>query len=583
MVGLIIGLLGLTIGTLSLARPDPGRNDAKISTEKDTRQTPGSVPTAGPRPANPSEPAASECLVTREAGAVYPTIQAAVNRSDCGTITIAPGTYQESLTIQRSLTLQGASTSKHYWEDVIINGRGDGPILVDGENITVVIERLTLSGGGDYGIHVAGSAKVTIQDNEISDNPGYFANGVEARDNSEVTIQYNNICRNGFGGIWKSESANVTIKNNRICDNVDGDGIFLADSGDAGIWDNEITGNAWCGVTLSDISDFPWVGQLSGERNHVSDNVEGQLCGQGFPSNFLGIPVPPLGPRPTRVRFWPLFSGITQTGSVKAHDISRPKVTVQTGEKKETQYGIEIPGEGAELLAIVLQAQEGGNLDLYASVGKPVSVQTPAGQIRIRSDFASISPGGEEVLVISSNLKPKTVYWFVVENREGTDQKFSLTAWLLPEILDGQGAANGRVGIPGNLPPPLARYLQTDRGELGLQQYRVEIPQGAKQLKVELTGSGDLYLHLRLGQPVAIGDDGRVAADVSVISAGDTKTIVLAGKSLQTGIYYIAIEGLNPPQDFTLTVTLETKEGSSQTAIGGRLTKGAMPALVDLP
>jgi hypothetical protein len=280
----------------------------------------------------------------------------------------------------------------------------------------------------------------------------------------------------------------------------------------------------------------------------------------------------------------PLALGQPQTGSVRAQSFTRGTIDVEECPADVPRnYTVEVPPEGAELLAIVLEAQDGGNLDLYGRAGQHVEAAPEVR--RVKSDFASISPGGEEILIIA-NPDSNTTYWFSVENREDFEQNFTITAWLLPEIQDGQAGAEGQVGVPDNLPPPLERYLQTDRGLLALQQYRLEVPQvpqGAR-LIIQLEGEGDLNLHVRLSKPVDIDDEtGRVVADVSAISPGGTEVIVLSGNLLQAGTYYIAIEGLSPPQEFTLTVTLETQQGSHLATIYGRLMAGeGIPAFIDL-
>ncbi|MGQ9734837.1 MAG: hypothetical protein ACUVQU_07350, partial [Candidatus Bipolaricaulia bacterium] len=91
------------------------------------------------------------------------------------------------------------------------------------------------------------------------------------------------------------------------------------------------------------------------------------------------------------------------------------------------------------------------------------------------------------------------------------------------------------------------------------------------RLAVRVSGEGDLNLHIRFGKPVGVLPDGRVEADVSAISPGSEEMIVLSGSLLQPGTYYIAIEGLNPPQNFALTVSLETSGGTQQAQASGEL------------
>lgn len=268
--------------------------------------------------------------------------------------------------------------------------------------------------------------------------------------------------------------------------------------------------------------------------------------------------------------------GQPQTGSVRAGSFSQGTVTVETpeGSTEEEEalleFSVEVPEEGAQILAVLLESKDGGNLDLYGKAGSPVIA--PPEAFRVLSDFAALSPGGVEILMIS-NPQPETTYWFIVENPESFDQRFEITAWLLPEIRDGSAGADGQVGVPANLPAPLVRYLQTDRGLLGLQQYRIQVPKGAERLQVELEGEGegDLNLHVRFGEPVAIDEEtGQVVADVSAVSPSGSEILILAGSLLREGSYYLAVEGLSPPQEFLLTITLRTPEGRSAVTLGGR-------------
>ncbi len=307
-----------------------------------------------------------------------------------------------------------------------------------------------------------------------------------------------------------------------------------------------------------------------------------------LPSQFA-FPVDevPLDPR-AEPPSWQL--GLPQTGSVKAGSFTQGVITVETPEGATEErdalreYSVRVPAEGAEVLALIVESREGGNLDLYGRAGTPVAA--PPETRLTKSDFAAISPGGTEILVIS-NPEPGATYWFIVENREDFDQTFEITAWLLPEIRDGSAGADGQVGIPQNLPPPLARYLQTEQGLLGFQQYRLEVPKGAKRLIIQLEGVGDLNLHIRFGERVGIRDeDGQVLADISAISPGSTETLVLAGNLLQEGTYYLAIEGLSPPQEFTLLVTLDTPTGSQTMTLSGTTPKGGLgesPTFIEFP
>src|SRR5437870_3515126 len=63
------------------------------------------------------------CTVNAAGGADYTTIQAAVNNAGCLTINVAAGTYNEHVTIGRSVTINGAGPSSSA---TIVDGSASG-------------------------------------------------------------------------------------------------------------------------------------------------------------------------------------------------------------------------------------------------------------------------------------------------------------------------------------------------------------------------------------------------------------------------------------------------------------------------
>lgn len=92
-------------------------------------------------------------------GVVYGSIQAAVDAAeDADTLAVAPGTYNETITINQALTLSGVS------RDAIVNGS----LSIASDDVTV--SGLTVSNpNGSYGILISGRSNVTITDNTIQD------------------------------------------------------------------------------------------------------------------------------------------------------------------------------------------------------------------------------------------------------------------------------------------------------------------------------------------------------------------------------------------------------------------------------
>ncbi|MGQ9734498.1 MAG: hypothetical protein ACUVQU_05560, partial [Candidatus Bipolaricaulia bacterium] len=86
----------------------------------------------------------------------------------------------------------------------------------------------------------------------------------------------------------------------------------------------------------------------------------------------------PCPPRPTEAipldpPDWRL--GVPLEDTVPGNSFTRGTILVQT-EPVEVprEYTVRVPKEGADLLAVIVRAQDGGNLDLYGRAGKPVEV-----------------------------------------------------------------------------------------------------------------------------------------------------------------------------------------------------------------
>lgn len=248
-----------------------------------------------------------------------------------------------------------------------------------------------------------------------------------------------------------------------------------------------------------------------------------------------------------------LSPGIAQEGNVAPDAFTRGTIELDDGrDKREVsqQYSVEVPSEGAAMLAVVLESVDGGNLALYGR--RHHAVSTPPDTHWVRSDFASASPGSVEILLIG-NPSADTKYWFVVENPENRPQDFLITAWLVPEIRDGVSQIDESLDIPEELPPAAARLLHTREGVLGLPQYRLEIAEG-DTLILQLEPEGELTLHVRVGLPVGLDPvSGEVEADLSYLGP---HPLVLRGTLLPPGSYYVAVEGQSPPQEFILTMTV---------------------------
>jgi parallel beta-helix repeat protein len=185
------------------------------------------------------------------------TIQEAVNVANPGdTINVCPGTYDETVTIDRSVVLQGADRT-----NTII----DGYILPEGR-----FRRY-------YGIVIEAN-DVTIRGFKIQNNfVGIFSDG-----HSGITIDDNIIANNIFNGIEFVSASLNTISDNEISTNLKG--IYLQTSSDS----NEVAYNTIIdneeGITVTDGS-----GNIF-HHNSFIDNIRQASDDSGFNDWHLGFP-----------------------------------------------------------------------------------------------------------------------------------------------------------------------------------------------------------------------------------------------------------------------------------------------------
>jgi len=247
--------------------------------------------------------------------------------------------------------------------------------------------------------------------------------------------------------------------------------------------------------------------------------------------------------------------GRVQTGSVKAASGS--------SQLAEPQYWIEIVEE-TKALAIGLASESGGNLDLHVQVGCALE----PGSRGIAADFSLISPVGFEFIVLSDAQLRPGIYYLAVENKEATDQNFSIAAAAVPMLSEpfrADGSAEGKVETePEGLLAFLQHLLQTERGTLAATQYVLEVESAVKSLTIEVEGTGALNLHIRFDKPVEVEDD-TVLADLSLLGLSGRKSLTLGRNLLREGRYFVAIEGLEGvSQEFSIHFTFE-QDGTTVT------------------
>jgi len=254
----------------------------------------------------------------------FSTLAAAVEAAGDGDIlTVGPGSYDETLTITKSLTLQGAGPDQTTIQGVepglpVILVESDRPIEVTIQGLTIggaislsgevaadpaklcaefsreplvtkcpggiqvsgqvsaTIQGNTISDNADDGIDVLNGADATIMDNLISNNTN---EGVLVR-NGQAKILNNTIDQNNQIGIGVERTSNVEIEGNQItntrqdANNQGGFGIDVQNSSTATIEDNTLDGNTGIGIVVFEQADATIQGNTI---KNTQPNAEGKL------------------------------------------------------------------------------------------------------------------------------------------------------------------------------------------------------------------------------------------------------------------------------------------------------------------
>jgi len=170
----------------------------------------------------------------------YAKIQWAVDNASAGdTIIVRDGTYYESVTVSKRLTIKSENGS----DNCIVDGTGSTVFTLEADGIR--IEGFTITGSWD-GIYLKYSNNNIISRNSIIENGGY---GIHLYNSNNSSISENNIIENDGGGIFLRDSNNNIISGNSIMENNE-DGIEFSSSSNNIISRNNIKNN-WRGIYLN--------------------------------------------------------------------------------------------------------------------------------------------------------------------------------------------------------------------------------------------------------------------------------------------------------------------------------------------
>jgi len=195
-------------------------------------------------------------------GCAYSSIQAAINAAAWGdTITIGAGRYTENLTLNASLTLQGAGDGQ-----TIVDGGGTGTVVTVNHWGSVTLSGLTLT----HGNAPAGGGI----DNEV---------GTVILQNS--TVSGNSTSAGGGGGIFNNDGT-LTLQNSTVSGNSAaggaGGGVWNA-NGTTTLHNSTVSGNSGGGIGIY-AGTVTLQGSIVAKQASSGDclNLHGTLVSQGY-------------------------------------------------------------------------------------------------------------------------------------------------------------------------------------------------------------------------------------------------------------------------------------------------------------
>jgi parallel beta-helix repeat protein len=190
-------------------------------------------------------------------------IQYAVDQADAGdTVSIATGTYPESVRVRESLTLVGAGASGSGKST--IDGDGDPSIFVDGFDTStppvVTIKQLNVSDNSDADGVLVEDAEAHVVNCVVSNNNNA---GIDVEDDSTVTVADSTVSSNGSQGVLLNSepvadrtataSQDSLLPQIAVTDsavNANGNGGVDVEQGDADVTSSTLDSNVGAGMVL---------------------------------------------------------------------------------------------------------------------------------------------------------------------------------------------------------------------------------------------------------------------------------------------------------------------------------------------
>ena len=337
-----------------------------------------------------------------------------------------------------------------------------------------------------------------------------------------------------------------------------GEQVFFGGASEQALSTGRPNGNGGDGRQASHWKDDELIGRYigimdptlsPGRREEITENDLKALDIIGYQVRTGSTPTPTPTPGGDTVA---LSSGIPKTGSIPAP----PTGSATLG---ATQFTIQVPS-GATQLKVDLSGNQ--DVDLYVRFNSRIVVQN-GGPV---ADFKSETESNNESVTITTGSSPALqagVYYIAVGNYGPGAASFNITATVAggggptPTPTPGGNTIAMSSGVPQTGSIPASQ--QSGGGILGEPQYSIQVPSGASQLKVNLSGNQDVDLYVRFGNRIGI-QNGALVADFKSESETGNETITITPASspaLQAGVYYIGIVNWgNGTASFSVTATV---------------------------
>ena len=240
------------------------------------------------------------------------TIGYAIGQAAPGdTIEVAAGTYRESITVDKQLTLVGGNkrSADDRWDDdhgrstptIDATGHDNGVVVTGAGASGSVLQGFTIRNAGLEGVFANKTSSLTISGNTLVKNDAYGPFSPQCADSPDdcgealhlqsVTnsIVTGNLVRDNVGGILLTDEDGPTsgnlISNNRVLDNAEDCGITLASHffvpppgpavspEDGGVYLNQVLGNVSNGNGAAGIGIFAGPPGAAAWGNVVAGNT----------------------------------------------------------------------------------------------------------------------------------------------------------------------------------------------------------------------------------------------------------------------------------------------------------------------